>query len=237
MSYNPVRAKGLTNSRKRTTVDVHAGVKHSDIIRSHGVGTMAPTTEVKHDTKHGFRNVVFSGPDYTQYYECIYASNNLGVGVNHKGDRSVRVVRGSIFIQSLNSETNALENRIVTSGNYVNFPRGFTYGVATSGTTDAELIVTETADYADNWESVGVETESANVRNTLRATSRTEVSTTRRSPEERIAAKERAQEVQASVKQRGRGRPKKATKAESNANSSSIIGVNPRPSGPASFTE
>lgn len=238
MSYNPTRAAGRNKRRKNRTHNPHAGVKHSDIIKRRGVGFDAPTAE-RTDTRHGFSSEAFSCDSFTQRYSCIFAGNNTGIGYTDSGDRSVRVQAGTLYVTILNKvketdEDGKVEVKDVadiqsfTTGHVVNLRAGTRYSLAASGTTNVELIITESAGYNDNWKeleeaTVGVPQDVAFVPPAVAA------------PRRERGQSKAYQQAQQIGKQKGKvtaaaeGRRSSVTQ---NVNSSAVVGVNPRPSGP-----
>src|SRR5687768_15036766 len=97
MSYNPVRAQGRT-ARRRPASNPHAGVKHSDIVRTRGVGSSLPPLSARESSEHGFGVPVFAGSDFVVRHEVMYQGNNSGIGVNEEADRIILVRRGLLFL-------------------------------------------------------------------------------------------------------------------------------------------
>ena len=242
MSYNPARASGRAN-KKRKRYDPHAGTKHSDILRRKGVGFDA-TSQDREKTRHGFTSPVFSCASYTQRYVCLFAGNNTGVGVNPKADRSIRVQVGTLFVTFVNSVKETDEEGKVTvrdvatiqkfsEGYNVPLPKGTRYSLASSGTSNVEMIVTETTGYQKTWkeleDAVVTEPESVMVVPPRTATQR----------RPRGESKARQQALLMSGKKQDLAAEAENRKRTSldNVNSSAVVGVNPRPSGPPTDDE
>jgi hypothetical protein len=98
MSYNPNRANKAKARQRR--YDPHAGVKRSDIAKRREVGSHAPIAS-RENTRFGYTSEVFSGPSFTNLYMCLLQGNNTGIGVTHKGDRSIRIMNGILFVTTV----------------------------------------------------------------------------------------------------------------------------------------
>lgn len=238
MSYNPIRAAGKNNhSRTQRTPNPHSGTKHSDIIRRRGVGKFA-TDSAKEDNKHGFSSNVFSCESFVQRYVCLYAGNNTGMGVNKKGCRTIRVMAGTLYVTFVNKvKTTSDAGEVDVSdvadivackeGQVTNLPKGTRYSLAASGTANVELLITETANYQDTWKELG----DASV-NTPKSVTMVPPSSSRRPRGESKAL----QQAQRLSNKKGNAQVhaqlETVRRTNDNINSSTHIGVNPRPSGP-----
>jgi len=232
MSYNPNRNDN--KGRKTRRLDPHAGTKHSDIMNRRGIGSSAPANVAKVDTLHGYRNEIFSNSEFSQYFECMYAGNSTGFGINKKRDKTARVMRGSVYlILGTIKEDNSIENTntsLINEGGYILLPKGTGYSLATSGTSHVELLVTEATDYSKDFVSVE-KSIVAKGDNVLLVSSN---STVPRRERDSSRAQDQAAK---SREERKRGRPRKGGNAQPNANSSSSVGVNPMPMGAAALAE
>lgn len=224
MSYNPNRAAGALK-RRRPQPNPHAGVKRSDIVRRRGVAQSLPT-DGRVKTKHGVSTTVFESKSFEQRHVFMYSANNTGMGVNKKGDRTVRVLGGRIFVTIL-EEDGQKSIHEVNEDSYFNFPRGMSYSIATSGTGDAELIITETKDYMDNWKELEGETVNVNRNDALFVAP---VNTVRRRGKSK--AKQQAEALAKSKGDRSAAVQGAKSSRIDNVNSSTVIGVNPKPMGP-----
>lgn len=243
MSYNPTRQAGKKNHRKRQrNYNPHAGVKHSDIMRRRGVGRHATTSE-RINTRHGYTSDVFSCEGFSQRYACLYAGNSTGIGFSESGDRTVRVMSGTLYVTFLTKEqiiddegnSTVKDNReiqTVQEGQTVNFPAGTKYALASSGTADVELLVTETTGYGNDWQEL--EDAAVTTPESITVVPPRQADTPRRRPREESKAYQQAQHMGGK-----RGKAQAAARAETvrrsnndNVNSSTFVGVNPRPSGP-----
>ncbi len=238
MSYNPTLANGGRNKRRKRTLDPHAGIKHSDIVRRRGVGSVAPSGSKQEGTPHGFKNLVFKCDSFIQYYECMYSGNHTGFGVNEEGDRILRIMRGSLFVTvgSIDEDGNVTgkDTKQVSEGSYLNFKRGQPYSLATSGTMDVELVITETVDYDKTWRTVEAPLSNVDAGEVIMVAPGQTKTPRRREPRETSKAMEQAQ--RASAKRRGRPVAHQQNTSASTANNV-VIGVNPRPGGPRAFKD
>ena len=223
MVYNPARAN--RNQKAKRAPNPHAGVKHSDIVRRNGVGLNAPMSVSKENTKHGMSAPIFEAPGFSVRYETVFAGNNTGIGVSEEGDRTIRVLRGSLFVFFEDENGVSIQYQI-RADQHLNAPRGVRHGYATSGTEDVEILVVESADY--KWTLTG-ESVVTSAPDAVIASPAASIPPRRtESP-----AKEQALELQ-----RQRRRPaKNKVVSPQNANSANAAGVNLRPMGPAALEE
>jgi mannose-6-phosphate isomerase-like protein (cupin superfamily) len=254
MSYNPVRAKNFyrNTSKRPRRQDPHAGIKHSDIMRRQGMGQTLPT-EGRQQTPHGFGATIFSGEDFNVRSEIIAAGNNLGFGVNEEADRVYQVIRGPLFV-IIEGEQGTKDVLQVQDGGNFRAPRGLKHGVASSGTNDVELLVIESASYADTWQQIedGVARTSEDLAayTNNQAAQQAQINIADAPPaRRRDQSKAKKQAVKEAAKRRRR-QPKMAASptpaqtaaagqkvgrnASKNANSGNVQGVNPMPMGPGS---
>ena len=238
MSYNPARAAGNHRNKRVKRYDPHAGTKHSDIMRRKGVGFDATSAE-RSDTRHGFTSPVFSCDSFVQRYVCLYAGNNTGIGVTEKGDRSIRVMVGTLYVTFLNKEkiTDDEGNETVKDvasiqqfgeGYNVSLPKGTKYSLASSGTANVEILLTETVNYQDSWKELGEAAITAS-KNVMVVPPRT---ATRRRPRGESKAYQQAQQVSGRKGEITALAETRRRSSGDNVNSSAVVGVNPRPSGP-----
>ena len=148
--YNPYRHAKAQKQRMRKQ-DPHAGTKHSDIIRKHGVGVGAPIKQVLKRSTHGRFSPIFDCDSFSVRYELFMAGNNSGVGVNPDGDRTIRILRGSLFVTYEDKQGVVVSERI-HQGAHLHVPANVKHSYATSGTSDVELLFIETPGYEDGWE-------------------------------------------------------------------------------------
>lgn len=148
--YNPERNKKNQKNRLRQQ-NPHAGTKHSDIVRKHGVGVGAPIKQVLKRSAHGRFSPIFDCDSFSVRYELFMAGNNSGVGVNPKGERTIRILRGSLFVTYEDTKGEVVSERI-HQGAHLHVPANVKHSYATSGTSDVELLFIETPQYEDGWE-------------------------------------------------------------------------------------
>lgn len=237
MSYNPKRIK---NNKSKFAAKQRAqtgGRTHGAVLRSQGIGHAVPAGAERVKTANGVRATVFSGKDFSSYYECIFAGNNLGFGVHRTGDKSVRVLKGTLFLitapavavdGALEIDNTAKQVSKIVEGSYVNLPAMTAYSLSTSGSIDVELLVTESAGYADGWVEVegGVATASDVP---FHAPAGVVDGSARRvnSAHERTVAETQAMGRRQRKQQALQAR--QSPTAPINSNSASVIGVNPMP--------
>lgn len=154
MSHNPVRAKNFyKNNKKQRILNPHAGTKHSDIMKRQGSG-FTTAMSGRTSTPYGFSACVFEGKNFVVRSEYLGAGNSWGFGVNEKGDRLYRVNTGILFVTV---ETDGVSQLLtIQPGGTFQAARGTKHCIATS-TSDVELIVVESVNYAKNWTIVGAE--------------------------------------------------------------------------------
>lgn len=150
MSYNPnVHGKGGRKRTVRRAIDPHAGKKHSDLVRGHGPrGVNVADLRSRQNTPHGWKILYFEGEEFVVYYEYFCARNGTGVIRNQEHARVVRVLAGMIFL--------TMDSQILTfqTGQAVVLPKGTKYELATSGDTDAELLICEGPNYSKTVEQI-----------------------------------------------------------------------------------
>jgi mannose-6-phosphate isomerase-like protein (cupin superfamily) len=153
MSYNPDRhgpqAKPRNQKRQRLAPPKGSGITHSTIVSRQGIQAVTiDDVRNKVNTPRGFKVQQFKGEDFEVVYEFICARNSTGQIKNDDQDRSIRVLAGRIFI-TIDEEIADLH-----PGQSVSIARGKVYEMATSGTDDAEVLITQGPDYEDNIEVI-----------------------------------------------------------------------------------
>jgi hypothetical protein len=93
---------------------------------------------------------VFDCESFSVRYELFLAGNNSGYGVNEEGNRTIRVLRGSLFAAYENEKGMRITERI-HEGGHLHVKAGTKHSYASSGTGDVELLFIETPDYAAGW--------------------------------------------------------------------------------------
>jgi mannose-6-phosphate isomerase-like protein (cupin superfamily) len=150
MSYNPHRhGTQAAQAKRQRNMNPHAGVKLSDIIARQG--PQAATIDDyrgKVETPRGWRVEQFKGDTFEMIFEFICSKNSTGMIKHETEDRSLRVLGGELFVQ-INGTTARLR-----PGNAIAIPAGTEYSLATSGTTDAEVIFCQGAGYEDSLEQL-----------------------------------------------------------------------------------
>lgn len=252
MAFRVADLNRKNNNKKVRRLDPHAGTKHSEIMKRRGVGVTVPM-EDREPTPHGFTAGVFSG-DFVVRHEVIGAGNNLGFGVNKKGDRVIRVSSGQLFVFVSDKENKGNKTILkIIAGRYFRAPKGLKYGLAASGTEDVELMVIESPNYADGWKLLE-EGETREVSNVLAGVHPEEATSvessqlidvdlvetrtkrrrrTSKAKEQALSQARKNKKVSKVIPQAANGAGQRVGRnASTNANSATVVGVNPRPSGP-----
>ncbi len=236
MSYNPTRSQGNRNEQRQ---QVRQAAQQSTRKPRHtvGAGSAAPDGD-RTATLHGFRTAVYACPSFVNYFDCLYPANAHDFGVTFTGHKSIRVIKGSLYITTCVAEKegeaaiiNPKDKQVskVLEGSFINIPAGVAYAIASSGTTAVEMLVTESPDYNHDWVSVegGVITEGDSI--VLHSPSAIIDGKSRRvgSTQEREVMAERA--TSRRQRQTAAQDASKRPAATTNINSSTVIGVNPMP--------
>lgn len=252
MPVNPNRLSTRKSVNKHRRVNPRLGIKRSDIRKKNGYG-MNPSFLGGKDTKTGYVKEVTDNKKFKQYYEIIYAGNAKEFGYSTKGTRVIHVLRGHLYItlgdivEEVGPEgekSEVVRNKQVeqlAEGNYLEIQPGTAYALAATGTYHTELLVTETLDYVRNWKRV----EDALVtRQQAEITAKTDAPRSRRrdpsesnvkvAAEATARAKGRGKYNQKNVQANQAGRVDNQKTHYSNANSSTVVGVNPQPVIPSS---
>ena len=227
--YNPTRQQ--QKGRRRPQLNPHAGTKHSDIMRRQGAGRGAPSVVNQSKTPHGFGNAVFECDGFTVRYETMFAGNNTGMLVNEDGDRTIRVLSGVVFLltEEVDKEGKATQHQTrIAAGQHINAARGTRHAVATSGTTDVELLFIETPGYLETATALSAGVGSIPEDAVMVPPEHT--TPARRASQEKAQAQ--AELIQKTRQRRRAPRKKTSGPFSENANSAAAMGVKPRPSGP-----
>jgi mannose-6-phosphate isomerase-like protein (cupin superfamily) len=259
MSFNPVRAANFHRNRGKGTRhpnDPHAGTKHSDIVRRQGLGVTVPFSS-RIATPSGFAATLMATDKFVVRSEVIGAGNHQGLGRNAKHDRMLILRVGSLFVQ-VNEVDKGSDEPVATfhrlqEGSHFCIPRGTTHKIAASGTEDAEVLFIEEPHYQRGFEYYEQpEVRGLSPESTLTAAApdaRLGPVSTRRI-DQTIAKTQAVQAAQSARRRRpgkrvGTPMPSGAqtVSGEVNvgrhapeANSSNVVGVNPRPMGAAGFS-
>jgi len=231
MSFNPTRLDPAFKSRSNhRQPPPGAGTTHSQIALKYARPRTVPPGDKK-STPHGHAVTLFTTPDFVVRHEVMFQKNNIGIGVNPKGDRSICLIKGTLFV---NFEQNGVMQMVrLAEGNYFHFPKGTKYSLATSGTDGADFSVVESVGYEKTWTQIETPTAgeeiSGNVEYEVAAPQ-----VVRRQQDPNAVANALEQAQQAAARRRS---PKQAAAAAWSSNSANTIGVNPRPSGPQSSDE
>ena len=223
MSFNPTRLEPNKNFRQ-SSPPLGAGTTHSAILKKHGGSSYVPAGEKKQSV-HGYSIALFSNDLFTTRFDVIHSKNNTGLGVNPKGDKTFLVVKGTVYVAvDLDGSRDIVK---IPAGNCFHAPRGTIYSIGTSGTDGAELHVVETLDYAKTWEQLEAPTVGDTVDYSAIQLPNTLV---RSGPDPKTVAQANEMAIQADIRRRAPLK-KSGTGASVNANSTNVIGANPRPGG------
>lgn len=232
MVYNPAR---MDRNKKRKRAP-HGGLSHNELLRRRRSPTKISSTKRENDV-HGFRSQLFVCDEFEQYYQCIYAKNNTGFGVNKTGSKNMRVMQGSVFVTigqvDDKNKVGEQHTNVYRSGDFISLPKGTGYALATGADSEVELLVTETSNYKKDWQPLGdilINTTSNNIFQVENPQGQKLRYHAHGRSDKSIAA---AQKVAAQKQQHRRTGRRRNSQAD-NANSSTVMGVNPRPSGPPS---
>lgn len=228
MVYNPAR---MRNGKKRRPQTTTGGLTHKELVKRRRTNSVVAATKRENDV-HGYRAQIFHCETFRQYYQCIYAKNNTGLGVSASGDKTLRVMQGTIFVTTgkVDKEDNVSDQNIEIhrEGDFVNLPRGTVYSLATGSDIEVELLVTETNNYDETWKPLG--DISVSETNPIFLTSSKKF-IKNKTTEPRTDKSINASQKIAAAKRRHRTSRRTNSQAD-NANSSTVIGVNPRPPAP-----
>jgi hypothetical protein len=229
MSYNPHLAANFNKTTQpRQTPDFRAGITHSEIMKRNGIGNTIPNqNRVK--TTNGIAVELFSGP-FVVRSELMAAGNSSGKIVNSKKDRVILVQKGVLCVLVNKEEI----PRQIRDGQIFIAHKKEQYELATLGNIDVELVFIEEPDYAS---SVKVLSE-GNVR-AMDTSSLTDGVEETKSPRVRTSNQSKSLEASleiAKVRNSKRDNTHKTVNTlVDSPNSDAVLGLNPRPMGPAAF--
>ena len=224
MSHNPMRGQKNANRRRRQ-VDPFSGVKHSDIMKRRGGGSVIHAdVRSRITTDNGWRVEVFKSDDFEVYLEYICAKNSTGIFKNEDQERVIRVLSGSVFISHSGQFTHLL------TGHSFVCKRNEEYELATEATSDAELIICQGPGYDQNMEIV----RPADQANATPANPEPPIPTQITQRRGNSKAMAQAEEIQASRVSAKRTPVKKKRAPLANQVET---GVNPRPVGEEGYAE
>lgn len=224
MSYNPTRALKDSQSKKVRATNPHAGTKHSQIIRKAGLGASSFSTLASKKTTYGFSTPILESKDFTVKVEIIGPGNNLGLGVNEKGDRFIKVLKNKLFIQR--EVEGELVVEMINPDHIFVAKQGTKYSLATSGLDSVELLIVESSNYQKNWKQLE-NPENKPFNFDIEALS-TAVIPTR----DRDNSKARIYGEQELAKRNSRARDQQKPKRRADIDSVTTVGTNLRPIGP-----
>lgn len=226
MSYNPTRLDPNRN-HQRPSPPPGSGLAHSDIVRKHQAPSFMPAG-MRSQTPHGYHVPLFECDAFTTRYEVFYSKNATGVGMNPEGDRTLMVLRGFLYAD-MEREDGTFETVKLQEGHSLNVPRGKKFSLATSGVDNAELVVTETKDYAKTWQQL-TDPTFGDTFAIPTAGVQSAPTVVRRGADP--VTMQQAEDIKEETMVRRRRAAAGSKPAPSgNANSANAIGVNPRPGG------
>lgn len=149
MVYNPARAHGAANKRKRHTPAPGSGIRHSDIIAKSGIRSVTLNDyKKKIVTDRGWKIDHFKGETYEMVYEFICSRNSTGLIKNPVSDRTVYVLSGQFYL------TVSTQTTLFHSGQSFSIPKDVEYCLATDGHGDAEILFCQGANYEETLEKI-----------------------------------------------------------------------------------
>lgn len=231
MSYNPARASGrpvaaVAKARQRIPVP-GSGVRHSQIAQREGPrGINVADIRNRQETQRGWRVLTFKGDEFEMVYEYICARNHTGLIKNEKQDRCFRVLAGAVFV-TIGEVTDQIQ-----TGQSFAVPKDTEYVLATAGSTDAEVLFCQGADYDKNVTQISdpQKTSAAAVSPEPKAPPQREARSTQSAVQAaKIEAERTAREK---VKRTPVGKKERAPLP-----SQVVTGVSPRPVGAAGYGE
>jgi len=215
------------NARRRRKIDPRRdGVKHSDIMKRRGGGSVIQAdvrTRITTDT--GWRVEVFKSDDFEVYLEYICAKSSTGVFKNEDQERVIRVMSGSIYVSSDGQFTHLL------TGHSFVCQRNKEYELATEATTDAELMICQGSGYDQNMEVVTPSDQVNTIPANPPATIPTQI-TSRRSDSKAMAQATEIEQTRAAKRT-----PVKRAKKRAPLANQVETGVNPQPVGEEGYAE
>jgi mannose-6-phosphate isomerase-like protein (cupin superfamily) len=237
MSYNPnIHGKEGKRVARRRQADPKAGKRHSDIVRAMGPrGTNIEDIRNRQSTPHGWKIPYHQGEEFEMYYEYLCARNGTGVIRNDEHDRCIRILVGMLFVTR--------DSQITTlyAGQAVVMEKGSEYELATSGDTDAELLVCQGANYAATVEQVTQPTKTNPVmtQGPKEAPSRDSRVDPERAKQTALMMKadreRRKQPVQKKTVVNELGQEVPAPSGKAPLPGQSVIGINPKPVGAGGY--
>lgn len=235
MSYNPARVDPQVRQRQaqQRRMNPHAGVKHSTIVGRDGPrGINVADIRNRQTTERGWRVNTFKGEDFEMIYEYLCARNSTGQIKNEDQDRCLRVLAGMVFV-TIDGHANEIH-----TGQGFAIPKGTTYELATSGTTDAEVLFCQGPDYEKNIEQVSeaIKTNTVNVSPEPQAAP--VVRTPRRKPQAQMAAERiEAQRAKRASKKQQAAMPGTPKDERPPLATQQVVGVNPKPVGAGGYAD
>jgi len=224
MSFNPARMNGLGSSKRSRHLDPHAGLKHSQIVRSLGVQSVrVEDVRNRQDTAHGWRIPIYKGPTFEVEFQYMCMRNSTGRLRHDTKARCVRVLAGQLFVLVGDQSVMLVAHQAITLDPKVEYVLG------TSGTGDAELYLCQDADYEKDLVTVSP-SEAININPSAFAIK------DESAPRERRAdsmARQQAEEMAA----RKESRRTPMTKSRAPLPGQQVEGVNPRPIGASGYNE
>lgn len=226
MSYNPSRVDSNKNFQRHSPPP-GSGLAHSDIVRKNQAPSFMPVGS-RVVTQHGYMIPIFECESFKTRYEVFYSRNATGTGVNPSGDRTIMVLRGSIYAD-VELENGVFETVKLQEGHSLNVPRGKKHALATSGVDNAELFITETVDYEKTWEQISPPTIGNEI--VLPELQMQSAPTVVRRGNNPVTMQQAEDIKEQAITRRQRASVGSTTAPAGNANSANTIGVSPRPGG------
>lgn len=235
MSYNPARVDPQVRQRQaqQRRQNPHAGVKHSTIVGRDGPrGINVADIRNRQSTERGWRVATFKGDDFEMIYEYICARNSTGQIKNEDQDRAIRVLAGMIYV-TIDGQVNEIQ-----TGQGFAIPKGTVYELATSGTTDAEVLFCQGPDYDKSIEQVSEAVKNNAVNVVPEPQAAPIVRTPRRKPQAQMAAERiEAQRAKRAAKKQQVADPGTPRDERPPLATQQVVGVNPKPVGAGGYAD
>jgi hypothetical protein len=174
-------------------------------------------------TKSGWKIVTFAGSDFEVVYHYICARNNLGVVVNKDQERCIRVLAGQLFVST--DEGTATVN----TGRTFGIKKGVEYALATSGTTDCEVLFCQGKDYDSNMDQITPATYNASLSALVAPKQNGD------QPKRRSDSKAQDQAAQIGASRRQKREQHEQIKSRAPLPGQTVVGVNPKPVGSTGY--
>jgi hypothetical protein len=217
MSFNPTRlAKGQLKQQRR--IIPNSGIKRSQLMKIEGPQFIKFSEwNKKQEITGGWKIPYFNG-NFECFYQLICARNSTGKVVNKKKDKFIKVLNGLIYI--------LIEDKTIelVAGNQIGLEKNQSYTLATSGSSDVELLVCQDKDYDKTTEILEQTDKLNNMPKGMEL--KESISIERRGNEK---AKQQAEMIASQKTQRDVVRNQRRVNQPIGLPGQNVQGVNPRP--------